>query len=57
MLNFDVIHFLKLDFVPGVCEFVSKVSSFTPILAVAELPPIATEDEETGEQAEAPEPA
>ena len=35
--NFDVIHFMRLGFAPGECEFVSKVSSFTPILAVAEL--------------------
>ena len=35
--NFDVIHFVRLDFAPGECEFVSKVSSFSPVLAIAEL--------------------
>ena len=35
--NFDVIHFVKLGFAPGECEFVSKVSSFSPVLAIAEL--------------------
>ena len=37
VLNFDVIHFMRLGFAPGDCAFVSKVTSFTPILAVAEL--------------------
>ena len=36
--NFDVIHFIRLDFHPGECEFVSKVSNFSPILAIVELP-------------------
>ena len=35
--NFDVIHFVRLGFAPGECEFVSKVSSFSPVLAIAEL--------------------
>lgn len=38
VLNFDVIHFFKLGFSPGDCAFVSKVNSFSPILAVAEIP-------------------
>ena len=37
-LNFDVIHFIKLGFAPGECDFVSKINSFSPVLAVAELP-------------------
>lgn len=32
-----MIHFVKVGFVPGECEFVSKLASFTPLLAVAEL--------------------
>lgn len=35
VLNFDVIHFMRLDFAPGECEFVCKATSFTPILAIA----------------------
>ena len=38
VLNFDVIHFFKLGFAPGECDFVSKLSSFSPILAICELP-------------------
>lgn len=38
VLNFDVIHFFKLGFSPGDCAFVSKVNSFSPVLAVAEIP-------------------
>ena len=34
--SFDVIHILKLDFVPSVCEFVHKVTSFSPLLAIAD---------------------
>ena len=37
VLNFDVIHFMQVGFTPGECEFVNKVSNFTPILAVAEI--------------------
>ena len=51
MLNFDVIHFFKLDFAPGECDFVSKVSSFSPILAVCELPRVSEEIKEGEEQA------
>ena len=29
-------HMAKLDFIPTVCEFVNKVSSFSPILAIGE---------------------
>ena len=46
MQNFDVIHFMRLGFAPGECEFVSKVSSFTPILAVAELSSPSEESQE-----------
>lgn len=35
--SFDVIHILKLDFIPSVCEFVHKPTSFSPLLAVADL--------------------
>jgi len=45
VLNFDVIHFMRLGFAPGECEFVSKASSFTPILAIAELPNSPGEEE------------
>ena len=37
VVNFDVIHFVRLGFAPGPCDFVSKVSSFSPILAIAEM--------------------
>jgi peptidylprolyl isomerase domain and WD repeat-containing protein 1 len=33
--SFDVIHILKLDFVPSVCEFVNKTTAFSPLLAIA----------------------
>ena len=42
-----MIHFIKLGFAPGDCEFVSKVNSFSPVLAVAELP-AEEEQEPTG---------
>jgi len=45
VLNFDVIHFMRLGFAPGECEFVSKASSFTPILAIAEMPNSSGEEE------------
>ena len=48
VLNFDVIHFARLDFAPGECCFVSKVASFSPILAVAQIPQQA-EDGESGD--------
>ena len=35
--SFDVIHILKLSFVPSVCEFVHKITSFSPLLAIAEF--------------------
>ena len=44
--NFDVIHFIRVGFAPGECDFVSKVTSFSPILAVAELPINGGEDPE-----------
>ena len=37
VVNFDVIHFLRLGFAPKVCYFVSKVSSFSPVLAISEV--------------------
>ena len=42
--NFDVIHFIRLDFSPGECEFVSKLSNFSPILAVVELQTLQEEE-------------
>ena len=36
VVNFDIMHMAKLDFVPSVCEFVDDVSSFSPILAIGE---------------------
>ena len=35
--SFDVIHIIKLSFIPSVCEFVHKTSSFSPLLAIAEF--------------------
>ena len=52
VLNFDVIHFFKLGFAPGECDFVSKLSSFSPILAICELPkpPVSEENNEEATQ-------
>ena len=36
-VNYDVIHYIRLGFSPGVCDFVSKVSDFSPTLAIAEI--------------------
>ena len=36
VVNFDIMHMAKLDFIPTVCEFVNKASSFSPILAIGE---------------------
>ena len=36
VVNFDIIHMAKLGFIPTVCEFVNKVSSFSPLLAIGE---------------------
>ena len=49
VLNFDVIHFFKLGFAPGECDFVSKLSSFSPILAICELPVIEENKEEASQ--------
>lgn len=35
--SFDVIHIVKLSFVPTVCEFVHKMTSFSPLLAIGEF--------------------
>ena len=37
VVNFDIMHMTKLGFVPTVCEFVNKVSSFSQVLAIGEL--------------------
>ena len=50
--NFDVIHFVRLGFAPGECEFVSKVSSFTPVLAIAELNVVPQRDTPKNEEEE-----
>jgi len=34
--NFDLMHSIKLKFVPDLCEFINKKSNFSSILAVAE---------------------
>jgi peptidylprolyl isomerase domain and WD repeat-containing protein 1 len=34
--NFDVIHIIKLDFTPSVCEFINKTTSLSPLLAIAD---------------------
>ena len=34
--NFDLMHMIKLKFVPNVCEFIHKKSSFSALLAIAE---------------------
>ena len=47
VVNFDVIHFMRLGFAPGECAFVSKVSNFTPVLAIAQLPEILTSEDAT----------
>ena len=36
VVNFDIMHMAKLGFIPTVCEFVNKVSSFSPLLAIGE---------------------
>ena len=36
VVSFDIMHMVKLGFVPTVCEFVHKVSSFSPVLAIGE---------------------
>jgi len=36
VVNFDIMHMAKLDFVPSICEFVDDVTSFSPILAIGE---------------------
>ena len=36
VINFDIMHMAKIDFVPTICEFVDNVSSFSPILAIGE---------------------
>ena len=36
VVNFDLMHMVKLKFVPDCCEFIQKKSSFSAVLAVAE---------------------
>jgi len=36
VVNFDLMHMIKLKFVPDVCEFVNKKSSFASLIAIAE---------------------
>jgi peptidylprolyl isomerase domain and WD repeat-containing protein 1 len=34
--NFDLMHMIKLKFIPDICEFIHKKSSFSALLAIAE---------------------
>lgn len=36
VVNFDLMHMIKLKFVPDVCEFIHKKASFSSIIAIAE---------------------
>eukprot|EP00347_Sterkiella_histriomuscorum_P006628 403352043 len=37
VVNFDLMHMVKVKFIPDVCEFIHKKSSFSAIIAVAEF--------------------
>jgi hypothetical protein len=36
VVNFDLMHMIKLKFIPDVCEFIHKSSSFSSLIAIAE---------------------
>jgi peptidylprolyl isomerase domain and WD repeat-containing protein 1 len=35
VVNFDLMHMIKLKFTPEVCEFINKSSSFSSLLAIS----------------------
>ncbi len=37
VLNFDLMHMIRLKFVPELCEFINKHSSFSSIIAVTQF--------------------
>ena len=37
VLNFDLIHMVKLTFAPSICSFIEKSNQFSPLLAVGEV--------------------
>lgn len=37
VLNFDLIHMVKLTFAPSICSFIEKANQFSPLLAVGEV--------------------
>lgn len=36
VVNFDLMHMIKLKFVPDICEFIHKESSFSSVIAISE---------------------
>ncbi len=36
IVNFDMMHMIKLKFVPDQCEFIHKKSSFSAVVAISE---------------------
>jgi len=37
VINFDLIHMVKLTFAPSICSFIEKSNQFSPLLAVGEV--------------------
>ena len=36
VVNFDLMHMIKLKFTPDLCEFIHKSSSFSSIIAISQ---------------------
>ena len=34
VMNFDLMHMIKLKFIPDICEFIQKSSSFSSLMAI-----------------------